>query len=247
VQAFNLAEAGIDSHLGVLDVEGGFFSAYSAGPLLEIDVPRSASNGALQTASIKLDCTPHTLMTLLDATRRLAKASSRPVEEITEIEVIVPRQHGIISNPKGIVPSTWSAATSHIPYCVAVAYLTKSYLYPATIEECLQDSRVAALADLVSVCVDDRLTELFDNDPSSWPARVVIRWEDGLEQRADLVRPESSTWSAGETLAEAARKASRILRGDLSHAREYETRVENVRSWPDAWQGLVELTGFAAA
>jgi 2-methylcitrate dehydratase PrpD len=239
VQTLRLSRAGIAAHPDMLRAPGGFFAAYGDGELGQVPVPRTGADGFLATASMKLDCTPHTLVTMLDAVRRLAAGPA----EAAAIEVWVPAQHHTISGEAKPPPRTFPEGASHAPFCLALAATQHTYLYPAVVRQGLRDPRVLALAERVSVRVDDRLTAVFDRDPSSWPARVRIQWHNGATSELELLRPETADWSARDALDAAAAKVAAILGGqagaDAGLAAGLAARYAAAASWPDLWAGLV--------
>ena len=235
VQTLRLSRAGISAHPDILRAPGGFFAAYGDGELGRPELPRAGRSGFVATASVKLDCTPHTLVTLLDAVRELIRgADGAP----GAIDVWVPAQHHTISGDPKPVPRTFPDGASHVPFCVALAAVTGRFLYPSVIEDGLSDSRATALTERVSVRVDDQLTELFDRDPSSWPARVRIAWRSGAESELELVRPASAGWNAADTLTAVANKVAALANGEAGSAAALRDRFSGVSSWPDVWAQL---------
>jgi MmgE/PrpD C-terminal domain len=192
---------------------------------------------------MKLDCTPHTLVTMLDAVRKL---TAKP-GEIAAIEVWVPAQHHAISGDAKPLPRTFPEGASHAPFCVALAAIHHTYLYPAVVRRGLDDPRVRALTERVSVTVDDRLTSVFDHDPSSWPARVRIQWHNGATSELELVRPETADWSAHDALDAAAAKVTAILGAQAGAAADLAARYAAAESWLDLWAGLCADPLTAAA
>jgi 2-methylcitrate dehydratase PrpD len=234
VQTLRLSRAGIAAHPDMLRASGGFFAAYGNGELGDVPVPRTGTAGFLASASMKLDCTPHTLVTMLDAVRKL---TAKP-GEIAAIEVWVPAQHHAISGDAKPLPRTFPEGASHAPFCVALAAIHHTYLYPAVVSRGLDDPRVRALTERVSVTVDDRLTSVFDRDPSSWPARVRIQWHNGATSELELVRPETADWSAHDALDAAAAKVTAILGAQAGAAADLAARYAAAESWLDLWAGL---------
>jgi 2-methylcitrate dehydratase PrpD len=235
VQTLRLSRAGITGHPDMLRAPGGFFAAYGDGELGQVPVPRTGADGFLAAASMKLDCTPHTLVTMLDAVRRLAAGPG----EVAAIEVWVPAQHHAISGDAKPLPRTFPEGASHAPFCLALAATHHTYLYPAVVEQGLRDPHVLALTERVSVTVDDHLTAVFDRDPSSWPARVRIQWHDGATSELELLRPETADWSAQDALDTAAAKVVAILGDQAQSAADLAARYAAAASWPDLWAGLV--------
>jgi 2-methylcitrate dehydratase PrpD len=240
IHTVQLIEAGLQAHEDMLRVDGGFFPAYAAGELGTPPLPVAGGPaGAVVLASMKLDCTPHTLCTMLDATRLIAgRRPSRPgrVDELESAEVFVPRQHTVISGTKKPLPATFAQAANHIPFCVALALETGSPLFPQVLQEGIGNESVRRAVDRVQVVADDQLTARFDADPGSWPARVEIRWRDGAVDTVELPAPETTTWTPGRALTEAARKAAAILRlpAGVSDA-DLRDAFSGVADWPDLW------------
>lgn len=238
VQTLRLSRAGIAAHPDILRAPGGFFAAYGDGELGQPEFPRAGRSGSVATASVKLDCTPHTLVTMLDAVRELVRGADGAQGAIDAIDVWVPAQHHTISGDLKPVPRTFPEGASHAPFCVALAAATGRFLYPSVIEDGLSDSRATALTQRVRVRVDDQLTELFDRDPSSWPARVRIRWQSGAESGLELVRPASAGWSAADTLTAVADKVAALANDKAGSAAMLRDRFSAVSSWPDVWAQL---------
>ncbi len=218
----------------MLRAPGGFFAAYGNGQLGRVRLPRTGTDGFLASASMKLDCTPHTLVTVLDAVRELAAKPG----EIAAIEVWVPAQHHAISGDAKPLPRTFPEGANHASFCVALAAIQHTYLYPAVVTQGLHDPRVRALAERVSVTVDDRLTSVFDRDPLSWPARIRIQWRDGATSELELLRPGTADWSAHDALDAAAAKVAAILGDQAGAAADLAARYAATESWLDLWADL---------
>jgi 2-methylcitrate dehydratase PrpD len=235
VQTLRLSRAGIAAHPDMLRAAGGFFAAYGDGEPGRVPVPRTGADGFLASASMKLDCTPHTLVTMLDAVRTLTAGPGT----VAAIEVWVPAQHHAISGDAKPLPRTFPEGASHAPFCLALAAIQHTYLYPAVVARGLRDPQVLDLAKRVSVSVDDQLTSLFDRDPSSWPARVRIRRCNGAAAELELLRPGTADWSAQDALDAAAAKVVAILGDRAGPAAALAARYAAAAGWPDLWAGLV--------
>jgi 2-methylcitrate dehydratase PrpD len=238
VQSLRLSCAGIVAHPDMLRAPGGFFAAYGAGDLGDVPIPRTGTSGFLAAASMKLDCTPHTLVTMLDAVRKLVAEPGADPAGISAVRVWVPAQHHTISGEVKPVPRSFPEAASHAPFCVALAAVRNCHLYPAVLEQGLRDARAVALTGQVTVTVDDRLTSIFDCDPSSWPARVRIEWRSGAASELELLRPETAEWSPESALAAAAEKVSAIIGPQAGSAAELMARFSSAGTWPDVWAGI---------
>jgi 2-methylcitrate dehydratase PrpD len=244
VQTLWLAKAGVASDTRVLRLPGGFFPAYAGGKLLDVAVPKAgADRDFLATASMKLDCTPHTLVTLLDATRDLgARHRGRIgdwIDDIASVVVSVPAQHNVISGGGKPLPDTFAEAAGHVPFCVALALVSGSHLYPAVLEAGITDEVVRALAERVTLVVDDELTTIFDSDATSWPARVEIEFGSRGRDTAELRAPETSDWTAEHALSTAAEKVTAIMGERAGTADELAAYFAGAARWPDAWAAIV--------
>jgi 2-methylcitrate dehydratase PrpD len=239
VHSVDLARAGITTHPGILRCPGGFYPAYGFGEPGRYEVPAPGRTGDLMTAvSMKLECTPHTLVTMLDVARAIANRRSFSVADVESVTVRVPRQHNVISGGTKPFPATFAEAAGHVPYCVAVAMLTRSNLVPSVIEGGLTDEDVRALTARVELVVDDRLTRIFDDDPTSWPAAVDVRWSDGTGASMELRAPETAGWTAADALDHAAAKAEALSEGRAGAAAELGERFARAGTWPDLWARL---------
>lgn len=236
VQTLRLSQAGIAAAPDVLCGPGGFFSAYGAGELGQPELPRTGASGFVASASVKLDCTPHTLVTMLDAVRELAAAPGNDRTTIDRIDVWVPAQHYAISGDQKPTPRTFPEGASHVPFCLALAAVTGRFLYPSVVEEGLRDPRAITLADRVRVRIDDELTATFDGDPASWPARVRIAWQSGAPSELEMPSPASARWNAETTFAAIADKVSAINHGRAGTAAALHARFSAVSTWPDLWK-----------
>jgi 2-methylcitrate dehydratase PrpD len=239
VQTLRLSRAGIAAHPDMLRAPGGFFAAYGDGEPGRVPVPRTGADSFLASASMKLDCTPHTLVTMLDAVRELTAKPAAERGAVAGIEVWVPAQHHAISGDARPLPRTFPEGASHAPFCLALAAIRHTYLYPAVVARGLRDPQVLDLAGRVSVSVDDQLTSLFDRDPSSWPARARIRWCNGAASELELLGPETADWSAPDALDAAAAKVVAILGDQAGPAAALAARYAAAACWPDLWAGLV--------
>jgi 2-methylcitrate dehydratase PrpD len=241
VHTLALAGAGIAAHPGILRCPGGYFPAYGFGELGRYDVPVAGRPGDLMTTiSMKLECTPHTLVTMLDAVRAIAGRRTFTASDVESVTIRVPAQHNVISGGDKPFPTTFSQAAGHVPYCIAVAMLTRSNLFPSVIEGGLTDDAVRLLTGRVTLVVEDRLTALFDDDPTSWPALVEVRWADGGTDALEMRAPETTDWTAEDALRHAALKAVALLGDDVGTESDLVGQFRDVESADDIWQRLLD-------
>ncbi len=239
VHSLALAAAGVAVHPGVLRCPGGFFPAYVFGEPGHYDVPVAGQDDMLTKVSMKLECTPHTLVTMLDVARAIA--TRRPgftAAAIESVTVRVPSQHNVISGGDKPYPRTFSQAAGHVPYCIALAMLTGSHLFPSVITAGLTEPGVRELTPKVSLVVDDTLSALFDRDPLSWPAALDVRWADGTTDTVQAGAPETTGWTADVALRHAALKAVALLGDTAGTEAGLIEEFETVQTWPDAWERL---------
>lgn len=236
VHTFWLANAGVEAEPRILRLPGGFFPAYAAGDLLDVPLPvAGAERDFLASTSMKLDCTPHTLATLLDATRTLAARHRDRIGEIRSVRVSVPAQHNVISGGGKPFPVTFAEAVGHVPFCVALALVRGTYLYPAVLEMGLADGAVRRLTERVTLRVDDGLTALFDADARTWPATVEIEFASGAHDEVVMRAPETVEWTADQALRTAERKVEAILGVPAAESAAY---FADAVAWPDAWAAI---------
>ncbi len=248
VHAVALAQAGITSHPGILRCPGGYFPSYAFGELGRYQLPVAGTARDLMTqVSMKLDCTPHTLVTMLDAVRAIRARREFTDEDVSSVTVRVPAQHEVISGGDKAFPTTFSEAAGHVQYCIATAMLTGSNLFPAVIEGGLTDERIRALTRRITLEVDDDLTALFDSQPMSWPSTVEVLWEDGHRDRLTLDAPETVSWTAEQALEHAACKTEALLGGRAVSRSALAEEFATVESWPDLWVRLRDHVLTSAA
>jgi 2-methylcitrate dehydratase PrpD len=239
VHSLALATAGIRANPGILRCAGGFFPAYTFGEPGPYDVPTpETAIGPLSSVSMKLECTPHTFVTMVDAARAIAARRECVPADIESVTVLVPRQHNVISGGVKPFPAQFTEAAQHVPYGIAVSMVTGSHLFPDVIEAGLSDERVRALVPKVTLQPDDDLTTLFDDDPSSWPATVRVGWTDGTSDECAMTAPETSGWTADEAIGQAAGKAVALLGESVGPADELVAWADDAVSWPDSWQRI---------
>jgi 2-methylcitrate dehydratase PrpD len=239
VHSLALGRAGIQAHPDILRCSGGFFPAYTFGEPGPYAVPVAGPGpGLLPKISMKLECTPHTLVTMLDAARQTAARTDFTPGAVESVTVRVPSQHNVISGGGKPFPTTFSQAVGHVPYCIALAMVTGSHLYPAVIRAGLDDPAVRELTPKVSLVVDERLTELFNDDLSSWPAVVEVRESGGGTDVVELLAPETVGWSAADALRHAAMKAASLLEERAGSEAELIADFTAVPDWPDAWAAI---------
>lgn len=237
VHTLDLARAGIVTHPGILRCPGGYFPAYEFAEPGPYPVPVAGEPGDLMTrVSMKLECTPHTLVTMLDAAR--AAAARRGAEGIEAVTVRVPAQHNVISGGDKRHPGSFAEAVGHVPYCIALAMRTGSHLYPQVILDGLADAGVRALTGRVRLVVEERLTALFDDDPGSWPAIVEVGWTGGARERVELRAPETVGWTADDALHHAAVKAVALLGSGVGTPDELAAEFGRAADWPDLWAAV---------
>jgi 2-methylcitrate dehydratase PrpD len=241
VHSLDLAGAGIKAHPGILRCPGGFFPAYGFGELGHYAVPEPGTPDDLMTrVSMKLECTPHTLVTMLDAARAIAARRSFTAADVESVTIRVPRQHNVISGGDKPFPVTFAEAAGHVPYCIAVAMLTGSNLFPSVIEDGLTDDAVRELTGKVGLVVDDGLTAIFDDDPASWPAGVEVCWSDGSSDTLEMRAPETADWTADDAMRHAATKAVALLGDGAGSTADLGTAFAAVETWPELWPPLRE-------
>lgn len=241
-----LAAARVTGDESMLFGDGGFMAAYSVGPLPGFRLPVAGAPGSVATASVKLDCTPHTFISALDAARQLAErdfAGQLP----DRVTVRLPRQHwhAASAGRPWTLPGTMASAMYDLPFCIAAAFVTRHHLYPRELGQALANPAIARLAPRVRVVDDAALTALFDADPTTWPAIVEAESDDGLGRRVELPRPSASGWSAEMT-----GQAVMIKAQSLADARPAPDAARLARlladqgSWADFWNSLARLTPF---
>jgi 2-methylcitrate dehydratase PrpD len=240
VHSLALAKAGVATHPGILRCAGGYFPAYLFAEPGRYDVPVAGQpNDMLTKVSMKLECTPHTLVTMLDLARVvMARRPGFAPSDVESVTVRVPAQHNVISGGTKPYPTTFSQAAGHVPYCIAVAMVTGSHLFPSVITDSLGDDRVRELTPKVSLAVDGRLTGLFDDDPLSWPAAVDVRWTDGGADTLERRTPETSDWTADDALRHAALKTVALLGDGAGGEAGLVDEFGAVDSWTDVWDRL---------
>lgn len=241
-----LAAAGVEGDESMLFGDGGLMIAYSAGPLPEFWLPAAGAPGSVATASVKLDCTPHTFISALDAARQLAErdfAGQLP----GRVTVRLPRQHWHAAGAgrPWPLPGTLASAMYDLPFCIAAAFVTRHHLYPRELGQALANPAIAWLAPRVRVVDDAALTALFDADPTTWPAIVEAEGHDGLPRRVELLRPSASGWSAEMTGQAVMTKAQSLADARPAPAAARLARLlADQGSWADFWDSLVRLTPF---
>jgi 2-methylcitrate dehydratase PrpD len=248
VLSTQLAAAGLRAHPGILRCEGGFFPAYTFGEPGKYAVPTAAAaTDLLSRVSMKLDCTPHTFTTMLDAARALARGRAVGPADVEQVIVRVPSQHNVISGDYAAAPADFSEASHHVPYCIALAMRTGSHLFPAVIEGGIHDGAVHALMERVKLEPDERLTRLFDDQPLSWPATVNVRWADGTCDEVAMIAPETADWNAADAVAHAARKVVALFGDRAGDEAGLVAEFSDAGSWDDLWQRIRDhpLTAMA--
>jgi 2-methylcitrate dehydratase PrpD len=240
VSTLALSQAGIISPRDMLNRPGGWFAAYLFGEPGPYAIPVAGQpEDLMMRVSMKLECTPHTLVTMLDLARVIAARRAFSANDVRSVVVRVPAQHNVISGGNKPFPSRFSEAAMHVPFAIATAMITGSHLYPHVIEDGIENDEVRALTPKVSLVVDDALTSVFDDDPTSWPAAVEVAWADGTADSATLRAPETSGWTAGEALEHAAEKTEVLLDGRAGDRSSLAAEFADVASWPDVWQHLI--------
>jgi 2-methylcitrate dehydratase PrpD len=241
-----LAAARVEGDESMLFGDGGFMAAYSAGPLAEFRLPATGATGSLATASVKLDCTPHTFISALDAARQLAEgdfAGQLP----DHVTVRLPHQHwqAVGAGQPWSPPQTIASAMYDLPFCIAGAFVTRRHLYPRELGQALANPAVARLAPRVRVVGDPALSALFDADPTTWPAIVEAERDDGRCGRVEVSRPSASTWSAEMTGQAVIAKAQSLAdTRPAPDAAKLAGLLADQGSWADFWESLTRLSPF---
>jgi 2-methylcitrate dehydratase PrpD len=246
LHSVELAVAGVEGDDSMLFGDGGFMAAYSAGPLPSFRLPATGAPGSVATASIKLDCTPHTFISALDAARQLAEREL-PGQLPGRLTVRLPRQHwqAVGAGQPWSLPETSASAMYNLPFCVAAAFVARRHLYPRELAQALVDPAVAHLAPRVCVVADVAASALFDADPTTWPAIVETESNDGICELVEVQRPSASTWSA-ETTGQAVITKAQSLADMMPapDARELTRLLTDPGSWADFWDSFVQVAPF---
>jgi 2-methylcitrate dehydratase PrpD len=245
LHSVELAAAGVEGDQSMLFGDGGFMAAYSAGPLPMFRLPAVGAPGSVATASLKLDCTPHTFITALDGARQLAARdfAGRVPDRVT---VRLPHQHrhAFASDRPWSRPQTIASAMYDLPFCVAAAFVAGHHLYPRELAAALPNPEVARLAACVRVVDDAALSASFNADPTTWPAIVEAEGEDGLS-RVELSRPLTFDWSIAATgravVAKAQSLAEPARRPDPARLNRL---LADLGGWADFWDSLARLAPF---
>ncbi len=237
VTTLDLAEAGIVSDPDVLWADGGFFSAYRTGQLGQVQAPVAGRSVAVRQASMKLDATPHTFASVLDGVRAIGSQDHLEEPAVASVVVHAPRAHITISGGTRGQPKNWAEAAGHIRFCVALALLHPTHLYPAVLDGAVGKADVQRLTERVTFVEDDELSRVFENDGGSWPARVEVHLADGQLRTAALRAPDSIDWDAQEALAYAAQKG-RTLLGVPEAEQLLRDRFADIDRWVDVWEQL---------
>ena len=238
-----LAAAQVDGDESMIFGDGGFMAAYSAGPLPMFGLPEPGVPGAVATASVKLDCTPHTFITALDAARQLASrdVGGRLPGRVT---ARLPHQHchAFVSDRPWSRPLTLASAMYDLPFCLAAAFVTGRHLYPGELSAAMSNPDVAQLAARVTVVDDAALSASFDADPTTWPAIVEAESDEGLLRQVELPRPLSAGWSVARTAEAVVAKAQSLAEPARSTDPARLNRLlADLSSWADFWESLSRL------
>lgn len=176
-----LASSGLLGEQSMIEGDGGFLPAYMADQLDEgAEIYLTTDFWAIDDVAFKLHSTAHTLHTALDCILDLVELGLRP-QQIQAIEISVPAQHATISASTPYQPpSTAAEASGSYPFCAGVAAVTGDYVWPEQLHAYLGTEEVERIAAATRVIVDGRQTEIFDRDPGTWPASVLVRSETGI-------------------------------------------------------------------
>lgn len=170
-----LATSGLVGENTMIEGDGGFLHAYMADALdHDAEIYLGTETWAINDVAFKLHSTAHTLHTALDCILDLTEQGLR-AEQIEEIEIRIPAQHATISASTPYrSPDSAAAASGSYPFSVGVAAVTMDYVWPEQLEAYLGRGEVEGLASRTRVIVDDRQTEIFDREPGTWPASVLV-------------------------------------------------------------------------
>jgi len=241
-----LAAAQVEGDESMLFGDGGFMAAYSAGPLPMLRLPEVGAPGSVATASLKLDCTPHTFITALDAARQLA-ARDLAGRIPGRVTVRLPHQHcrAFANDRPWSRPRTLASAMYDLPFCIAAAFVTGHHLYPRELSAVLSSPDVAKLASRVRVVDDATLSASFDADPTTWPAIVEAEGDAGLLSQVELPRPLASGWSIATTGQAVVTKAQSLAEpARRPDPARLDRLLADLGNWADFWDSLVRLAPF---
>jgi 2-methylcitrate dehydratase PrpD len=242
LHSVHLAAAGILSDPAILRADGGYLGAYAGGELGNAPLPPLIENDALATVSMKLDCTPHTLVTMLDLARELSERENIDVNNINSVVVSVPEQHNTISSASAELPTTFTVAARHVPFCIALALISKSHLYPSTIISGIANPDVIRLTPHISLVPDEELTKIFNSDSTSWPARIEIEWKSGRREKIERHAPATSDWNAETASRFAKHKMNALLSERLGTAEPSAVSYfDRASCWPNFWSSLRDM------
>ncbi len=183
-----LAASGLVGEDSMIEGDGGFLPAYMADAIDDgAEIYLGTESWAVEDVAFKLHSTAHTLHTALDCILDLAE-QGLTAEQIEEMEIRVPAQHATISASSPYQsPDSAAAASGSYPFSAGVAAVTTDYVWPEQLDAYLGTAEVESIANRTRVIVDERQTGIFDGDPGTWPASVLVRTAAGslLQERRE--------------------------------------------------------------
>lgn len=194
VTATLLAMNGIDAHPASFEGSGAFLEAYQSAELDHATRERVENLSFLDDYTIldqaaKLHCTGHNLPAALDSLLDLKRDEALEPGDIERIVIEVPAAHAEIATHYAAVPDSPGAAGGNYRYCAGVVLATGDFVWPEHLAAHLGDPAVARVAGVTEVVADPDLTESFEHDRGSWPARVSVWCTDGRELHAERRTP----------------------------------------------------------
>lgn len=185
VTAVLLALAGLQGEDHLVEGVGGFLPAYMAEALdPTASVYLDAERWAVMDVAFKLHSTPHTLHTALDCILDLQAEDGLRPSDVEGIRIAIPAQHATISASDGYRhPATAIEGGASYPYATAVVVVGGDYAWPEQLDRFLSDHEVRRIAEATTVVVDAEQSQVFDEEPGTWPAQVEVATAGGRLRR----------------------------------------------------------------
>jgi 2-methylcitrate dehydratase PrpD len=177
--ALGLAIAGIEVEARLIEGAGGFLQAMAGGELDAGAQEYLDEKGplAIDDVALKLHATPHTLAPGLDCLLDLRREEHDLASSAREVRIYMARAHGAISLEAAATdPEELDeiSALDHLPFCAAIALLSGEVIGTSSPGRFIGDRTALDLARRVRIVIDDQLSEMFDNEPGTWPSRVEV-------------------------------------------------------------------------
>lgn len=190
MEAALLASEGFIAPVRILEGRDGFLHGYSRRPAPDLLTERLGEGFEILRTSVKPHACCRYMQGPIDAILQIVKEHAIDPEQIRAMEVaVLAAGWEIVAEPRKqkYAPQSVVDAQFSMPFGAAVAALRGAAGLDEFTPEQIHSPQMRKMMGKVVLVKDDRLEENF---PREWPARVIIRLQDGREFEQFILYPK---------------------------------------------------------